>query len=89
MWNSFSKKKREHEKAFEEKADTSKLEELPPEPKHSLNKKGKVTIKNIYDKGFFGNYWEVLSPPSFRQNIQTKKEIQNTNKRKSKSKKSK
>jgi len=61
----FLKKKKEIE-LKKEQGETKDLEELPPEPKHDLNKKGKVVIKNIYDKGLFRNYWEIISPPSFR-----------------------
>jgi len=40
-------------------------EEMPP-PKFKVNAKGRYIFKNTYDKGFLGNVWELLSPPSYR-----------------------
>jgi len=35
-------------------------------PQYKLDSKGKVIVKNTYDKGVIMNFYEVLSPPSYR-----------------------
>ena len=47
------------------KSNSSEEEELIP-PKYKLNSKGTIIVKNIYRKGLYGNFWEILSPPSTR-----------------------
>jgi len=54
-------KKRKDDK----KSDKSDFDELS-KPKFKLNSKGKMVLKNIYQKGIIKNFYEVFVPPSYR-----------------------
>lgn len=34
-------------------------------PIYKIDKKGKIIVKNIYNKGIINNFWEILFPNSF------------------------
>lgn len=47
------------------RAEAKKIEEMKP-PLYTLDKKGRVVVTNIYDKGFLSNLKEVFFPASLR-----------------------
>jgi hypothetical protein len=45
---------------------TKELNDLPA-PKYTLDSKGHLIFKNIYNKGISGNYMEVFFPPPYKK----------------------
>ncbi len=62
-----SKAKKEGEGEGEEEEGEDIV--LPPRPLYSLDEKGRIKVKNIYNKGFLSNMWEALNPPSYRSSL--------------------
>lgn len=62
--NNLKKRKQDKNSKGEQKKQIE-LEEVPP-PKFKLDKNGKISVKNIYNKGVLKNLWEVFNPPSYR-----------------------